>query len=395
MTTATKGLLVAPQDPRPAAAETMVAIARQFGIGPLRQMREMIALRWGPGKLASHEYFSTGAYAPSLSMAQKQTYVGKIGSYDLNVAASPMALTGTRAFLRDKVMYTALLTQLGFATTDTQAVVHAERQFGDIRALRTTADVIAFLQSDAAYPVFAKPCEGAGSVGSALIEACEGDMLRLAHGRMIDLAAFAAEIVADYPEGFILQSAVQQHSDMSAMTGAAVGTLRVVTTRDAAGISPLYTVWKVPSPDAMSDNFWQSGSMVALIDDDTGQVRQCNIGSGPAAQWIDNHPATGLPFAGHQIPHWDSVIDTAVRAHGLFPEFGLVGWDIAVGQDGPVIIECNDNPYHVLWQLAAGEGIRNDRFMPKFTAAADRSDAILKERVATFRARQSAKASKS
>ncbi|WP_299375245.1 sugar-transfer associated ATP-grasp domain-containing protein [uncultured Tateyamaria sp.] len=395
MEIATKGLLAAPQDPTPAAAETMVAIARQFGIGPLRQLREMMMLRWGPGKLASHEYVSTGAYAPDLTVAEKKTYVGKIGSYELNVAASPMALTGTRAFLRDKVMYTALLRQLGFATTDTQAVVHADRMFGDLPVLRSVDDVVAFLRDDAVYPLFAKPCEGAGSVGSALIEGREGDMLRLAKGQMIDLAAFATEIVDDYPEGFILQSAVQQHADMAAMTGAAVGTLRVVTTRDDTGIAPLYTVWKIPSPRAMSDNFWQSGSMVALIDDDSGQVRRCNIGSGPAAEWLDHHPVTQLPFAGHQIPHWDKVIDTATRAHGLFPEFGLVGWDIAVGPDGPVIIECNDNPFHVLWQLAAGQGIRNDRFMPRFDAAAARSEAILRGRVNTFRARQSAKAAKS
>ncbi len=386
-----KALLGAPMDPRPAAAETIVAVAKRFGVGPFKQMREMTALRWGPGKLASHEYFSTGAYDPNLSKAQKQAFVGKIGSYELNVAASPMKLTGTRAFLRDKVMYTSLLTQLGLTTTYTQAVVHTERQFGNIATLRTPAEVEAFLRGSATYPLFAKPCEGAASVGSALIEGQDGDVLRLGNGRCVDVAAFSHEIITDYPEGFILQSAVKQHEAMSAMTGASVGTLRVVTVRDENGISPLYTVWKVPSPTAMSDNFWQSGSMVALIDDDTGRVRQCNIGSGPAAQWLDHHPVSGLAFEGYQIPHWDKVMDVACRAHGLFPEFGIVGWDIAVGQDGPIIIECNDNPFHVLWQLAAGEGIRNDRFLPRLEAATKRSEDMLQGRVATFRARQAAK----
>lgn len=392
---ADKILLAAPRDPRPAAAETMVAVARRFGVGPLGQMREMMALRWGPGKLASHEYFSTGAYDPALSMAQKREYVGKIGSYELNVAASPMKLTGARAFLRDKVMYTALLTQLGLSTTQTQAVVHRGRVFGNIATLRNPEQVEDFLRTSAVYPLFAKPCEGAASVGSALIEGREAESLRLGNGRIVPIAQFAREVVADYPEGFILQSAIRQHDAMTAMTGASVGTLRVVTLRDENGISPLYTVWKVPSPTAMSDNFWQSGSMVALVDDDSGQVRQCNIGSGPAAEWIDKHPVSDLAFQGYQIPHWDKVIDTACAGHGLFPEFGIVGWDIAVGPDGPVIIECNDNPYHVLWQLSAREGIRNDRFLPRFEAATARSNAILQSKVSTFRARQSAKSAKS
>ncbi|MEO9575136.1 MAG: sugar-transfer associated ATP-grasp domain-containing protein [Tateyamaria sp.] len=395
LATADKVLLAAPKDPRPAAAETMVAVARSCGIGPFGQMREMAALRWGPGKLASHEYFSTGAYDTKLSKAEKRAYVGKIGSYELNLAASPLKLTGTRAFVRDKVMYTALLNQLGLETTQTQAVVHADRLFGNIPTLRSPSEVETFLRETAKYPLFAKPCEGAASVGSALIEARDGDLLKLGNGRQADVASFAHEIIEDYPEGFILQSAIIQHPDMVAMTGASVGTLRVVTLRDESGIAPLYTVWKVPSPKAMSDNFWQSGSMVALIDDDTGCVRKCNIGSGPAAQWIEKHPTSGLAFEGYQIPHWGKVIDAACAGHGLFPEFGIVGWDIAVGPDGPVIIECNDNPYHVLWQLAAGEGIRNDHFLPRFKAAAARSDAILRGKVATFQARQAAKSAKS
>ena len=393
-TAVAKSLLVAPPDPKPAASQTMVEGARRFGVGPLRQFREMAALRWGPGKLDSHEYFSTRAFDPALSAAQKRTLVGKIGSYELNVAASPMKLTGTRAFLRDKVMYTALLQQLGFATTETQAVTHRHRMFGSIPTLRTPDDIETFLRGPARYPLFAKPCEGAGSVGSALIMGRDGDLLVMTNGRRVDVGGFAREVMEEYPEGCLLQSAIEQHPAMSDMTGQAVGTLRVVTLRDENGIAPLYTVWKVPSPKAMSDNFWQSGSMVALIDDDSGQVRQCNIGSGLSAEWVERHPVSGLTFEGYQIPHWDAVRDVATQAHGLFPEFGLVGWDIAVGPDGPIIIECNDNPLHVLWQLAAGEGIRNPRFLPRFEAAAAASVMMLKERVATFRDRQAAKAGK-
>lgn len=389
--TAEKALLVAPQNPSPPAAETMVAVARRYGLGPLRQMREMYGLHFGPGKLALHEYFSSGAYNPKLSMAQKREYVGKIGSYDLNVAASPFKLTGNRSFLRDKVMYSALLEQLGLPTTVTQAVVHSDRGFGSLPVLRSAKDVIDFLRGPARYPLFAKPCEGAAAIGSALITARGGDLLRLGNGRAVDLEGFAHEVVEDYPEGFIFQNAIEQHPHMTAMTGASVGTLRTVTIRDAQGIRPLYTVWKVPSPRAMSDNFWQRGSMVALVDDDTGRVKRCNIGTGLSAEWIKLHPVSGLGFEGFQIPHWDAVIETACKGHALFPEFGIVGWDIAVGPDGPILIECNDNPFHVLWQLAAGRGFRNARFMDQLAAANARSEELLKSRISTFRGRQQAK----
>lgn len=391
---ADKALLVAPQDPKAPAAETMVKVARRHGVSPFRQMREIFALRFGPGKLANHEYYSTGVYDPALSMDAKKTYVGKVGSYDINVAASPMELTDTRAFVRDKVMYTALLERLGLPTTQTQAVVHADRGFGSIEVLRSPEAIVDFLRDAAQFPVFAKPCEGAGSIGSALIKGIEADRLMLGNGKSVGVHAFAREIYEDYPEGFILQTALTQHADLSAMIGEAIGTLRVVTLRDETGISPLYTVWKVPSPTAMSDNFWQSGSMIALIDDATGRVTRCTIGTGLEARPVEAHPVSQIAFDGFQIPHWDKVAQVAIEGHALFPEFGLVGWDVAITPEGPVLIECNDNPFHVLWQLAAGEGIRNEAFVPRLEAAAARSQAILDGKVATFRARQRAKRGK-
>lgn len=389
-----KALLVAPKNPTPPAAETMVAVARRYGLGPLKQMREMYALRFGPGKLAFHEYFSSGAFNPELSMAQKRAYLGKTGSYEVNVAASPMKLTGSRAFLRDKVMYTTLIERLGLPTTRTQAVVHSARGFGSLPVLRSAEDVAAFLRNDACYPLFAKPCEGAAAIGSALILARGGDLLRLGNGRAVDLEGFAQEIIEDYPEGFILQDAIQQHSYMASMTGQAVGTLRMVTIRDHKGIRPLYTVWKVPSPRAMSDNFWQSGSMVALVDDKTGKVKRCKMGTGLSAEWIKTHPVSGLAFKDFAFPHWEAVREAACEGHALFPEFGIVGWDIAIGPEGPILIECNDNPYHVLWQLAAGKGFRNEVFLPQLAAANARSDEMLKGRISTFRSRQRAKRAK-
>ncbi|MEP6016959.1 MAG: sugar-transfer associated ATP-grasp domain-containing protein [Paracoccaceae bacterium] len=318
-----------------------------------------------------------------------------MGSYEINVAASPFKLTPTRAFLRDKVLYTSLLTQLDLPTTETQAVVHTTRMLGSLPVLRTVSDVEGFLRDTARYPLFVKPCVGSGSVGSASIESCEADVLSLGNGQQADVSGFAKEVVEDYPEGFIFQTAVVQHPDLVQMAGEAVGTMRVVTTRDKTGIAPLYTVWKIPSPQAMSDNFWQSGSMVALVDDETGQVQKCNIGSGLNAKLLDKHPVSDIAFEGFQIPHWDEIQRIACEGHGLFPEFGLVGWDIAVGPDGPIIIECNDNPYHVLWQLAAGQGIKTPAFQERLNAANLESQSILRGKIDTFQAREKAKRGKS
>jgi len=397
MTTATmdnaaenKALLAAPRDAKAPPSATMVAVAREHGISPFSQMRQMFALRYGPGKIALPEYYSTGLFDPTLTMEDKREYVGRIGSWQINDWLNPAKLTQSRVFVADKVMYTALLRQLGLPTTKTQAVAAKARNFGSIPALRDPDTLRHFLTHDAVFPLFGKPCEGRGSVGSALLAGVEDGQIVMGNGRRADLVGFCAEVFADYPEGFIFQTALTQHQTLSDVAGPAVGSMRIVTVRDSDQPRVLYTVWKVPSPDAMSDNFWQSGSMIAQVDTN-GHVGQCRIGTGLDGRYIETHPVSGARFDTVQVPHWDAVQQVACDAHALFPEFGVIGWDMAVTPDGPAIIEANDNPYHALWQLPNGRGIRNSDFMPVFQAAADQSQAIIGEKIEMFKIRQRAK----
>jgi D-alanine-D-alanine ligase-like ATP-grasp enzyme len=80
-----------------------------------------------------------------------------------------------------------------------------------------------------------------------------------------------------------------------------------------------------------------------------------------------------------KIPHWDKVIEITTQAHQLYPNFGVFGWDIAVTEEGPLIIECNANPHHMLYQLATGRGIYNEDFAPVLDQVIDRSKRLLSE----------------
>lgn len=390
MTTATmepRATVAAPKDPDAPAASQMVHVARKYGVSPLTQMREMFALRHGPGKIALPEYYALGLYTLELSMAQKREHVGRISNWKLNDAMNIPRLTESRVFCNDKVMYTALLRQLGFPTTETQAVLHKSRGFGDQRVLRDRTALRRFLSEEARYPLFGKPAEGRAAIGSAMMLGVEGDAIRLSDGRLLDLDRFCDEIWSNFHDGYLLQTCLEQHAALRSMSGNAVSTLRLVTVRDGDTASVFYTLWKVPSPKAMSDNFWQSGSIATPVDAD-GRVGCGWYGMGCERRKAETHPASGERFDSVVIPDFADYARMACDAHMLFPEFGLVGWDIAITPDGPVMVEFNHNPYHALWQVVHGRGIRCAEMQEKIDRTIARSQAILQGKIDMFKRRQ-------
>ncbi|MFY2823681.1 sugar-transfer associated ATP-grasp domain-containing protein [Ruegeria sp. MALMAid1280] len=257
------------------------------------------------------EYSSLGLFNPEMTLDEKRTFVGEKGSSQANCDMSPVRLALNRAFVADKVMYSSLLAPLGIPTTATQAVASGNRKFGSIPALKSPPELLQFLTQKATFPLLGKPCEGSGSSGSVDLERIEDDLIVLGNGRKVLLESFCNEVYADYPDGFMLQSALRQHPEFCKIAGKAVGSLRFVTIRDQDKPRKLYAPWKVPSPNAKSDNFWQQGSILVQIDDN-GVLGEARTGIGLDAQSI----------------------------------------------------ERNANPFRSLYQLAYGRGLFNPDFVP-------------------------------
>ena len=53
------------------------------------------------------------------------------------------------------------------------------------------------------------------------------------------------------------------------------------------------------------------------------------------------HPDSGHPIEGLTLPFWKAALDLAVNAHREFQEMPSVGWDVAITEDGPVLVEGN------------------------------------------------------
>ena len=56
---------------------------------------------------------------------------------------------------------------------------------------------------------------------------------------------------------------------------------------------------------------------------------------------VERHPDTGAPIAGHRLPCWAETMALATAALDAAHDRPSIGWDVAITDDGPVLVEGN------------------------------------------------------
>ena len=104
----------------------------------------------------------------------------------------------------------------------------------------------------------------------------------------------------------------------------------------------------------IADNFHQGGKGV-LVDIETGKLK----GNGIDKKLDESENSiTGIKFDGFQIPYWEEIKDMVLEAALVNDKVNIVGWDIAISKDGPLIIEGNRGPGFDLVQILLKKGTK-------------------------------------
>jgi hypothetical protein len=156
----------------------------------------------------------------------------------------------------------------------------------------------------------------------------------------------------------LLQETLRSHCSIAALSPGALSTVRLLTLRAADGqVTPIIAVLKMPVGAAATDHF-RKGAVGAPVDLETGRLGLAMVSTSVGyIKPIACHPDSGIQVAGFQLPLWTEARDLAVAAHESLPKIVCVGWDVAITDYGPVIIEGNDNPGHRSMQLPTGVAI--------------------------------------
>jgi hypothetical protein len=145
---------------------------------------------------------------------------------------------------------------------------------------------------------------------------------------------------------------VRQHAYAEAIFPSALNTIRLLMLRDDEGAFAGAATHRFGSEaTGVTDNF-SRGGLVAGIDLQTGRLaRALAVGPGNALVEHATHPDTGQRIEGVVVPGWPRLLELAAELGEAFPYLIYVGWDIAVTEGGPVVIEGNSHPSLRFFQL--------------------------------------------
>lgn len=146
----------------------------------------------------------------------------------------------------------------------------------------------------------------------------------------------------------LIEDVIVQHPDVSRLYPHAVNTYRIVTIYAEGKANVVYAFIRMGNGGRPVDNI-NAGGMAAPINLDTGIIEYPAFDKD--SNYFDAHPATGCPIVGYQLPYWQESLDMCLRAAAVVPQIGYAGWDIAVSEDGPQLIEGNPFPGHDILQM--------------------------------------------
>lgn len=165
--------------------------------------------------------------------------------------------------------------------------------------------------------------------------------------------------------GWIVQPLIETHHGLRAISSShALPTIRLNTCLVEGIPRLLFGVLRIPVGNNITDNFSHgaSGNIIAPIDLATGRLGKAR--GSVSKRWPDIvdipvHPDTGNPIEGFCIPMWEDVLTLLEQAQKSLPALRTLGWDVAITDDGPLIVEANATYDVDLIQVAHRRGVRS------------------------------------
>lgn len=161
----------------------------------------------------------------------------------------------------------------------------------------------------------------------------------------------------------LVEEFVVQHKDLMKLSPSGLNTVRIITQLDKNDQVEILGARLRISVNSSVDNL-AAGNIAASINLKTGIVDGPGVYSDITKPVETIHPISRVPIKGFQVPFWEESVKM-VREAALFNKQNKsIGWDIAITDIGPELIEGNHDWCKLLWQMPAQKGLKStlDKF---------------------------------
>lgn len=154
-------------------------------------------------------------------------------------------------------------------------------------------------------------------------------------------------------EKAMVEETVVQHHDMN-FRNASVNTIRVLTVcRPDGKARVMKAILRAGVGDSIVDNT-ALGGYYYEVDLPTGVI--VSKGINKEGDLCVIHPASDIVMPGFKVPHWDKVMQASLDAARKIYQVALIGWDVAITEDGIEMIEGNDNADYLAYEFVGTSG---------------------------------------
>ncbi len=137
----------------------------------------------------------------------------------------------------------------------------------------------------------------------------------------------------------LVQPYLKQHPEVADLSPGPLAAVRLITGRYLDGRTVVVAAtFKMPKGKSITNNHGIS----SRVDLDSGELGSAFAYS-PFRGEFESHPDTNDKIVGRRLPDWEAVKFIGLKAHRHLPNFVFIGWDIALTESGPVLLEGNLN----------------------------------------------------
>ncbi|MWD26262.1 hypothetical protein E0K89_002085 [Aquicoccus sp. SCR17] len=331
--------------------DLLVYSAKKSGRSPVQIQREFSRMAKSHSRLNMVEYVRTGLYdVDRYTSEERDQFISNDLHWQITHRCND---NGWISAAEDKVLAAILLNAGGVPVPETVAVLDkSSRTYPGLQKIASADALAELLKTYSGETLFCKIVSGMVSFGAFRIDSGDATQITCSGHAPMTHEQFLAEFVGQ--NAYVVQRELKNHSRLSNYASA-LATVRMVNMITDRGVLCPFAVIKLPQGGNIADAFWRPGNLACDVDVGTGRIRTV-ARRGIEMEYLEDHPeSAGL--TGLELPFWSQLLEINERAAQLFAPIRYQSTDIAITQDGPVVVELNYGGGFDLPQYASGRGM--------------------------------------